>query len=173
MEKFVDTLFDNPTFAEFQKPLSVIATDIDADEAVVISEGRVAPAVRASCSVAGVISPVEWNGKRLADGIFVNAVPVSVVREMGADYVIGVDVLKPFIRPRGGWVGYLVNAFEIALRHAGGGTKSADCLITPDIGGFTYLRFSKRGELIERGCQAAESKLAEIRQAIFESGEQK
>ncbi len=167
MEKFIDKLFDNPTFADFDIPLSVVATDIDADEAVIISEGRVAPAVRSSCSVAGVISPVYWNGRRLADGIFVNAVPVSVVREMGADYVIGVDVLQPFIRPRGGWVGYLVNAIEIALRHAGGGTKSADCLIVPEIGGFTYLRYSKRHELIDRGRQAAELKLPEIQRELF------
>ena len=167
LEKFIDQIFDQPTFADLKIPLAVVATDIDADEAVVISDGRVAPAVRASCSVAGVISPVHWNGKRLSDGIFVNAVPVSVLKAMGADYVIGVDVLKPFIRPRGGWVGYLVNAIEIALRHAGGGTKSADCLIAPEIGGFSYLRASKRQQLIERGRQAAEVKLPEIRQALF------
>lgn len=169
MEKFIDELFNQPTFDQFSTPLSVVATDIDADEAVIISEGRVAPAVRASCSVAGVISPVRWNGKRLADGVFVNAVPVSVVREMGADYVIGVDVLQPFIRARGGWIGYLVNALEIALRHTGGGAKSANCLIVPEIGGFTYLRYSKRHELIEHGRQAAELKLPEIKQALFGS----
>ena len=103
MEIFIDGIFAQPTFADFKTPLAVVATDIDADEAIVITEGRVAPAVRASCSVAGIISPVKWNGRRLADGIFVNSIPVSVVREMGADYVIGVDVLKPFIRPRGGF----------------------------------------------------------------------
>jgi NTE family protein len=167
MEKFIDQVFDQPIFSDLKIPLSIVATDIDSDEAVVISAGRVAPVVRASCSVAGVISPVERNGRRLSDGIFVNAVPVSVVKEMGADYVIGVDVLKPFIRPRGGWIGYLVNALEIALRHAGGGTKSADCLIAPDIGGFSYLRYSKRNLLIERGRQAAEEKLPEIQQALF------
>jgi NTE family protein len=173
MEKFIDTLFDNPTFDDFEIPLSVVATDIDADEAVVISEGRVAPAVRASCSFAGVISPVSWNGRRLADGVFVDSVPVSVVREMGAGYVIGVDVLKAFIRPRGGLISYIINAIEIALRHAGGGTKSADCLISPEIGGFTYLRYSKRGELIERGRQAAVSELPEIQQAIFGNKKQR
>jgi len=167
MEKFIDELFDRPTFDDFHKPFSVVATDIDSDEEVVISEGRVAPAIRASCSVAGVISPVHWNGRRLADGVFVNSVPVSVVKAMGAEIVIGVDVLKAFIRPRGGFISYIVNAFEIALRHAGGGIKNADCLITPEIGGFTYLRYSKRNELIARGRQAAEMKLPEIQQVIY------
>ena len=160
-------MFDTPTFDVLKTPFAVVTTDIDADEGVIISEGMVAPAVEASCSVSGVVAPVKWNGKRLADGIFVNAVPVSVVQEMGADYVIGVDVFKPLIRPRWGVISHLVNAFEIVLRHAGGGMDSADCLISPDIGGFTYLRFAKRNELIELGRQAAESKLPEIKQAIF------
>ena len=164
----VDEIFDTPTFEGLQTPFAVVTTDIDADAGVVISEGPVAPAVEASCSVCGVVAPVELNGKRLADGIFVNAVPVSVVQEMGADYVIGVDVFKPLIRPYGGFVSYLVNAFEIVLRHAGGGMESADCLISPNIEGFTYLRFGKRKELIELGAQAAESKLSKIQRAIFE-----
>lgn len=163
----IDEIFDTPTFEGLQTPFSVVTTDVDADDGVIISEGRLAPAVEASCSVSGVVAPVEWQGKRLADGIFVNAVPVSVVQEMGADYVIGVDVFKPFIRPRWGFISHLVNAFEIVLRHAGGGIESADCLISPHIGGFTYLRFAKQNELIEMGRQAAESKLPEIRQAIF------
>ena len=163
----VDDLFDTPTFENMQIPFSVVTTDIDADEGVVISEGLVAPAVEASCSVSGVVAPVEWNGRRLADGIFVNAVPVSVVQAMGAEYVIGVDVFKPLIRPRWGFLSHLVNAFEIVLRHAGGGMESADCLISPDIGGFTYLRFAKRDALIELGRLATESKLQEIKQAVF------
>ena len=166
----IEKHFGSPTFNDLQIPFSVVTTDIDADEGVIISEGFLAPAVEASCSVSGLVAPVNLNGKRLADGIFVNAVPVSVVQEMGADFVIGVDVFKPLIRPRWGFISHLVNAFEIVLRHAGGGMESADCLISPDIGGFTYLRFAKRTELIELGRQAAESNISKIRQAIFESG---
>ena len=163
----IDEMFDKPTFEDLQTPFAVVTTDIEADEGVVISEGSVAPAVEASCSVSGIVAPVEWNGKRLADGILVNAVPVSVVKEMGAEYVIGVDVFKPLIRPHWGFISHFINSFEIVMRHSGGGIKSADCLISPNIGGFTYLRFSKREVLIELGMQAAESKLPEIKQAIF------
>jgi NTE family protein len=162
----VDEYFNSPTFSDLKIPFAVVATDVDADESVVITEGTLAPAIEASCSVSGIVAPVALNGRRLADGIFVNAVPVSVVQEMGADYVIGVDVFRPLIRPRWGFISHLVNAFEIVLRHAGGGIESADCLISPDMGGFTYLRFAKRNELIELGRQAAESKLSEIKQAI-------
>lgn len=163
----IDEVFDVPTFEELRTPFAVVTTDIDADEGVVITEGKVSIAVEASCSVSGLVAPVVWNGKRLADGIFVNAIPVSVLQEMGADYVIGVDVFKPLIRPYWGFVSHIINAFEIVMRHAGGGLESADCLISPNIGGFTYLRFAKRDALIELGRQAAESKLPEIKQAIF------
>ncbi len=171
LETFINRFLGAPRFDDLSIPLAVVATDVDRDEMVVITEGAVAPAVRGSCSVAGLVSPTPWEGRRLADGVYVNAVPVSVARAMGADYVIGVDVLKPSLRPNWGLVSHLVNAFEIALRHSGGGTESADCLITPDIGGFTYLRYSKRGEMIERGKRAAEEKIPEIRAAVFgESG---
>ena len=164
----IDEMFSTPTFEELKIPFAVVTTDIDADTAMVLSQGKVGPAVEASCSVSGLVAPVSWNGKRLADGIFVNAVPVSVVQEMGADYVIGVDVFKPLIRPYWGFLSQIINAFEIVLRHSGGGLESANCLISPSIGGFTYLRFSKRNELIELGRQAAESKMPEIKQALFD-----
>lgn len=164
----IDEMFDTPTFEELKTPFAVVTTDIDADAGMVLSQGKVGPAVEASCSVSGLVAPVSWNGKRLADGIFVNAVPVSVVQEMGADYVIGVDVFKPLIRPYWGFLSQIINAFEIVLRHSGGGLESANCLISPNIAGFTYMRFSKRDELIELGRQAAESKIPEIKQAIFD-----
>jgi NTE family protein len=166
IRSLIDDLFDTPSFDDLKTPFAVVATDIDADEGVVLSEGLLGPAVEASCSVAGLVAPVKWQGRRLADGIFVNAVPVSVVQAMGADYVIGVDVFKPVIRPYWGFVSHLINAFEIVLRHAGGGMESADCLISPDIAGISYMRFSKRKELIEMGRQAAEQQLPQIREAL-------
>jgi NTE family protein len=162
----VDDIFNEPIFEELQIPFAVVTTDIDADQGVVISSGKVAPAVEASCSVSGIVAPVVINDLRLADGIYVNAIPVSVVRDMGAEYVIGVDVFKPLIRPRLGFISHFINSLEIVLRHAGGGMKSADCLISPEIGGFTYLRFGKRDEIIELGRRAAEKKIPEIKQAI-------
>jgi hypothetical protein len=86
---------------------------------------------------------------------------------MGAEYVIGVDIFRPLIRPYWGFLSHLMNAFEIVMRHAGGGIESADCLISPQIGGFSYLRFAKRDALIELGRQAAERKLPEIKDALF------
>jgi NTE family protein len=57
-------------------------------------------AVRASIAVPGLLTPVRWNGRILLDGGLVNPVPVSVVRAMGADVVIGVDVSIDVIESR-------------------------------------------------------------------------
>ena len=73
----------------------VIASDADTGERVVLCSGRVAPAVRASCSVPGLVTPVEIDGRQLVDGGIVDNLPADAVREMGADYVIGVDVFEP------------------------------------------------------------------------------
>jgi len=159
--------FGDPTFESLTTPFAVVATDIDLDEEVVITEGRIAPAVEASCSIAGVVAPVHLNGKRLADGIYVDAVPISAVQTMGAEYTVGVDVFKPLIRPRWGLVSHALNAVEIVMRHSGGGMDRADCLISPEIAGFTYLRFAKRHELIKLGRQAAEAKIPEIKRGVF------
>jgi NTE family protein len=68
------------------------ATDISSGEEVVLSSGDVIAAVRASIAVPGIFTPVRSNGRTLVDGGLVNPVPVSVVREMGAEHVIAVDL---------------------------------------------------------------------------------
>ncbi|MBW2656034.1 MAG: patatin-like phospholipase family protein, partial [Deltaproteobacteria bacterium] len=59
---------------------------------VAIRDGNIIEAVRASISIPGIFTPVKKNGTFLVDGGVVNPVPVSVVREMGADFVIAVDL---------------------------------------------------------------------------------
>ncbi|OGS91675.1 MAG: patatin [Gallionellales bacterium GWA2_60_18] len=73
-------------------PFAAVATDIVSGEEVVIRNGDVIEAVRASISVPGIFTPVRSNGRILVDGGLTNPVPVSVARAMGADIVIAVDL---------------------------------------------------------------------------------
>lgn len=73
-------------------PTSIVATDINTGAKVVLTEGLVADAVRASISVPGIFTPKKIGNQLLVDGGVVDRVPVSVVRDMGADYVIAVNV---------------------------------------------------------------------------------
>lgn len=81
-------------------PFQAVATDIMNGEEVTIGTGDLIEAVRASISVPGIFTPVRLNGRILIDGGLVNPVPVSVVRAMGADLVIAVDLNHDIVTNR-------------------------------------------------------------------------
>jgi NTE family protein len=81
------------TFSQLKYDFACVATDINTGEQVILREGSLTEAVRASISLPGIFTPVKIKGRYLVDGGLVNEVPVSVCREMGADYVIGVNVI--------------------------------------------------------------------------------
>ncbi len=96
-------LIGNVNFKDLNIPLSCIATDIINGEEVVINEGSVLEAVRASFSIPIIFSVVKHRGRYLVDGGLVDPVPVSVVRKMGADFIIAVDV-TPDIKDRANYI---------------------------------------------------------------------
>jgi len=73
-------------------PYCAVAADVNTGEEVRFSSGRVVDSVRASVAIPGVFTPFEYEGRFLVDGAIVNPVPVNIVREMGADVVIAVDL---------------------------------------------------------------------------------
>jgi NTE family protein len=73
-------------------PFCAVSTDLTTGNEITIKDGNVIEAVRASISIPGIFTPVKKKGTFLVDGGVVNPVPVSVVREMGADFVIAVDL---------------------------------------------------------------------------------
>jgi NTE family protein len=79
-------------FSSLPIPYRAITTDLATGKEVVLKEGDLALAMRASMSVPGVFDPVVWGEYLLVDGGLVNNVPLDVVRNMGADIVIAVDV---------------------------------------------------------------------------------
>jgi NTE family protein len=154
------------SFEELQTPFAAVAADLDTGEGVKLDRGRLAPAVRASCSVPGLVTPIVLEGRMLGDGSLADTVPVDILKEMGADYVIGVDIFAASIRPRLGPIAMAINAIEILIQRAGGGIKDADCLISPALGGQTYFRFSKREQFHLLGEQAALEKIPHLRREL-------
>lgn len=153
-------------FSDLHIPCSVVASDIETGERVILNQGPVIPAVQASCSVPGIVEPVELNGRLLCDGGVTDMLPVGVLREMGADYAIGVDIFEFQLRRYLGPLGYLWAGLEILLERAGGGLDYADCLIVPDLRGETYLNFYHRQRLFELGRDATAKKIECIKKEI-------
>ena len=162
MEPFLENMLGELDIRDLSIPFAVVATDMRRGEQVILREGRLATAVRASCSVPGFVVPVEQDGRLLCDGGISDNLPVDAVREMGADYVIGVDLFVPN-KPKWGLLGMGAIAVETLVRQSGGGYKDADCLIVPDLSGQTYFRFSKADEYIAIGEAAAEAAIDEIK----------
>lgn len=82
-------------FDDLPIPFRCVATDMLSGEAVVLHDGPLAQAVRASMAIPGVFTPVELDGRVLADGGMVQNIPVETARDMDADVVIGVQLRTP------------------------------------------------------------------------------
>jgi NTE family protein len=156
LEKWLESQLGPLYFEDLATPLAITATDLLTGETVVFDSGPLAPAVRASCSVPGLVTPTHHEGRILCDGAVSDNVPGDVLYSMGADFVIGVDVFRSaYKRPLHlGPLGRGLTAVEILVRKSGNGLKNADCLISPELSGATYVRFSKRPQLIELGRRA-------------------
>jgi len=165
LQKWVVRHVGNVQIQDLRIPFAAVATDLDEGKPYVMCSGPLAPAVRASCSVPGLVTPLLLDNHTLCDGGISNNVPVDVARSMGAEFVVGVNIFDPFLKRPRHMIGIGFAAIETMVRRAGGGIEACDCLISPDLVGQTYLRFSKRLDLMKRGEIAAEKQLECIRQA--------
>ncbi len=163
LEEWLVRVFGRLHFEDLAIPFAAVATDLETGEPVVLDSGPLAPAIRASCSVPGVVTPARINGRILCDGGISDNLPIDVVRRMGAEYIIGVDVFRHAPKwPLLGPLGRGLAAVEIMVERSGG-LEGADVLIVPELSGKTYMRFDKRKELIALGQEAAEAHLPTIR----------
>lgn len=82
-------------FDRLPRRFRAVTTDFRTGKEVVLAEGSLARAVRASFALPGFFSPIVWHDRVLADGGIADYLPVSVARELGAETVIAIDVLRP------------------------------------------------------------------------------
>jgi NTE family protein len=92
IRQFFRTLMGERNFNDLKLPFAAVATDVHTGEEIIIENGSLVEAVRASISIPGVFTPVRHQNRFLVDGGIVNPVPADVVRTMGADRVIAVNV---------------------------------------------------------------------------------
>lgn len=150
------------TFEEAAIPLAVVATNISNGKKVVLDTGPVAPAVMASTAIPGIFNPVTIEGQMLVDGGIVENVPVSPLKKMGAEYIIGVDLNAKYANPQpSNIVEILLNSFTFTLLTAAKiQTKVADVVIKPDLAPFSKMKISQMEKRIEVGYQEAKKALS-------------
>lgn len=93
--RFLRSYFGAKEFGDLEVPFACVACDIETGEEIVLRDGRVAEAIRASCGMPLIFSPIRLAGRYLVDGGLVNPVPTRVVAAMGADVVVAVNLTMP------------------------------------------------------------------------------
>jgi NTE family protein len=154
-------------------PLRVIAGDLATGEPVVLARGDLARAVRASMSIPLLFPPVEWQGRRLVDGLIVNNLPGDVARRFGAQVVVAVDVASPPLPPEGyeSALGVAAQVSDVLTRRRYQDfAAEADVSIRPDLGRHAATDYDSFDELIRKGYEATREALPAIRERLAARG---
>jgi NTE family protein len=142
-------------------PFRAVATDIANGQAVVIGKGDLARAMRASMAVPGAFAPTRIDGRLLVDGGISDNLPINVVREMGADIIIAVDISTPYLTED-----EITDVFAITYQLTSIMTiknveaqlatlSNRDVLIVPELGDISSTEFERAAEAVPAGQRAA------------------
>jgi NTE family protein len=152
---------DINNFDDLPIPFRAVAMDITTGDEVVLGEGDLATAMHASMAIPAVFSPIKLDGKILVDGGAANNLPISVVRTMGADIVIAIDISTPLLEQKD-----LDRPLAVIAQLTGLLTRrnvesqlltltDDDVLIIPTLESVGSMSFDRVVEAIQQGEQAA------------------
>ena len=172
MEEYIRARFPRTRFEELAIPFAAVATDLRTGAPVVMrDEGDLAFAIRASCAVPGWYLPVtDSQGRQLVDGGLVANLPVSVVRALGAELVVAVDVNyegAKFLGPPASVFGVLFQSMIVVQRAAVEHQRQlADVVLSPRVGHLRWDEMGRADELIDAGVEAARAALHAIEELL-------
>ncbi len=161
---------------ELPKPFAAVATDGKTNECVVLKKGKLTRALTASAAIPPFFRGVEIDGAKLYDGAFSDAVPADICRELGAQFVLGVD-LSAFSRTeqeQGGikrLIGTAMNSISPVRYREDCRTRGyaqADFMLRPDLGDYSATDASRNAmnAMFEIGYREAKARMPEIKAAI-------
>ncbi|MFO6424526.1 patatin-like phospholipase family protein [Motilimonas sp. KMU-193] len=150
------------SFDQLPIPFRAVAVDLALMQPYVLQSGNLANAMQASMSVPGVLRPMEIDGRFLADGGIVNNLPVDVLKEMGADIVIAVDIASPLM-PKEQLDSYFMVLDQLSNFMTQSSTQKQidlmteqDILLQPAIDKFGTGEFERMAEILPLGQAAAQ-----------------
>ena len=162
-QKFFEEYIGNLDFTDLKIPFASVATDYHTGNAVVFNAGKVVPAIRASMSVPLAFKPFEYQDKLLLDGGMSMPVPVDIVRQMGADIVLAVNLDGSYFVESE----KKLNFAEIAYRSfnmlrynlAEQLLRNADVVVTPKVGDVLWYKFVSGKATLTAGEDAMREQL--------------
>lgn len=168
VKTLVEDFIGKRTIEEATIPLAIVATDVSTGERVVLQAGDVATAVQASTCLPGLFHPVAHQGRLLIDGGFIDNVPIDATRELGAPFVVGVNInpVHPYERPRHVF-DVIVNVYDmVATLATEDRLGRADFIITPDVHALGRADFRQAAAMYEAGYTAGEEAAPALRAAL-------
>lgn len=168
LQNYMNKLLSNRSIEQMPRKLGIVATDLQSGEPILFERGNIGMAVRASASVPGVFQPVSINGRQYVDGGLVAPVPVHYARQLGADFVIAVNITSdPLGQDVRNSLGVLwqttsimsqsINQHELAM---------ADVVLRPQLGKVGTADFAARHQSILAGEAAATQEINTLRQKL-------
>lgn len=168
LARYVNSKTGNQKIEDLPIPLGVVATDLQTGQGVLFQRGDLGTAVRASSSVPSVFEPVKIGVREFVDGGLVSPVPVRFARQMGAEFVLAVDISStPETAKTGDMFQILMQTFTIMGKSINTfELREADVVVRPALGNIGSAEFSARRRSIEAGRVAMLAALPRVRAAL-------
>ena len=168
LQSYVNRAVNNQPIEKLKLPFGAVATDLNTGQPILFRRGNTGAAVRASSAVPGVFQPVRIGDHSYVDGGLVSPVPVRFAREMGADFVIAVNIsAQPDAQPANSTLDVLLQTFAIMGQSINQyELREADVVIQPRLGTMKGSDFQGRNNAILAGEQAASAVMMELKRKL-------
>jgi NTE family protein len=168
LAKFVRDKTGHRNIEQMRVPLGIAATDLDSGEGILFQRGDTGTAVRASSAVPAVFQPVRIGSHEYVDGGLSAPIPVHHARQMGAEFVIAVDISEvPEGNATGDAARMLMQTFAIMGRSLKNHElREADLVLQPALSGVSGADFTTRRQSIQAGRGVTLAHLAQLRERL-------
>jgi NTE family protein len=165
LQAYVNKTVHNQPIEKLKIPFGAVATDLKTGQPILFRRGNTGMAVRASSAVPSVFQPVTIAGRTYVDGGLVAPVPVRFAKEMGAEFIIAVNISSATeAQATASSLDVLMQTFTImGQRLNQHELKDADVVITPALGAMGSADFNGRNLAVLAGEQAAASAMAQLK----------
>lgn len=169
IENLVRSVIGDVVFSDLKKPFSVATVDVLSGLEVDIDSGLVARAVSGSCAVPGVFNPVDWQKYKLIDGGTTNPLPAELLKKMGAEVIVSVDINKTrgYGTEETSILKVLMASLRISMKaNARIGIENSDLVIKPTLRAFNQAKLKGLDQMIEEGYESTIAVIDEIKKLV-------
>ncbi len=161
----IDRTIGSLNIEELKKPFMAVATELESGTEHVFKAGSVAEALCASSCFPPFFKPVVIDKKRYIDGAFTNSIPADLVREMGADYVVGIDLADHDAKPS--VLFKFFPSYKSQIKEPWQkGYENSNVVLHPDLKEFSAVSFSEGSKMFDIGYSSAMENMEAIKSDI-------